>query len=119
MQRQDDDGVLIAVNSTHGPHRQRFTLGHELGHWLLGHQDAVDNELYRNELASRGESTVEIEANAFAAALLMPEDWLREDLAAGVLDPMDEEQIDSLARRYNVSPQAMTFRLINLNLMRT
>jgi Zn-dependent peptidase ImmA (M78 family) len=56
----------------------------------------------------------EIEANAFAAALLMPESFLRQDLKKLSIDFDDASQIEALAKRYNVSSQAMTFRLLNL-----
>lgn len=52
----------------------------------------------------------EREANAFAAALLMDERWVREDFAAGMRD------VKELADRYAVSPAAMGFRLTNLSL---
>jgi len=58
-----------------------------------------------------------MEANAFAAALLMPEDWLRADLADRKIDLSDDVAVRNLATRYEVSQQALTFRLMNLNLV--
>jgi hypothetical protein len=52
----------------------------------------------------------EREANAFAALLLMDEQWVRRDFASGLRD------VGSLAERYEVSPAAMGFRLVNLGL---
>lgn len=120
MQRTDG-GAVIAVNADHTPNRQRFTLAHELGHWSLDHGDAViDSHLYRDQLASAGENVVEIEANTFAASLLMPAEWLRDDVPASrVLGPLDEDVTDDLARLYQVSQQAMAFRLMNLGLMKS
>lgn len=64
---------------------------------------------------STAEDVEEIEANAFAAALLMPEPFLKKDLAMVVVDIDDEKQIQSLAKLYEVSDQAMTLRLANLS----
>ena len=68
----------------------------------------------RSPESSTAEDIEEIEANAFAASLLMPEDFLKEDLANFVLDIDDPQQVQRLARRYEVSAQAMTIRLMNL-----
>ena len=57
----------------------------------------------------------EIEANLFAAEVLRPKRWLAADLEdEESLDLADESIIENLARRYEVSVQAMTFRLANL-----
>ena len=59
---------------------QRFTAAHELGHHVLGHEPSLDNDgiLRRSPFAGPSDSTVrETEANAFAAAFLMPR-WLIE-----------------------------------------
>ena len=69
----------------------------------------------RGDRASEGVYSDEIEANAFAAELLMPENWLRSSLKEP-LDEFDDDEIKRLAKDYKVSAQAMTFRLTNLNL---
>jgi hypothetical protein len=48
------------------------------------------------------------------ASMLMPEGFLQKDLSDFILDIDDAEQIQSLAKRYEVSTQAMTLRLVNL-----
>jgi Zn-dependent peptidase ImmA (M78 family) len=60
----------------------------------------------------------EIEANAYAANLLMPKDFLRRDLSPylnrhGALELSDFDR-SQLARKYKVSDIAMTYRLVNL-----
>lgn len=69
----------------------------------------------RSPESSTAEDVEEIESNAFAAALLMPEPFLRNDTAGFVLDVEDAALVQKLAKRYNVSAQAMTVRLINLS----
>jgi Zn-dependent peptidase ImmA (M78 family) len=111
--------TVIGVEKTHPPARQRFTISHELGHLLLheGKEVRLDTNFrvnLRSLESSKAEDIEEIEANAFAAALLMPEAFLKIDLADFVLDIDDAEQVQQLAKHYQVSTQAMTIRLLNL-----
>ena len=114
-----NDKVIIGVEKTQASTRQRFTISHELAHLLLhdGEEIRVDTNFrinLRSPESSTAEDIEEIEANAFAASLLMPEAFLKEDLANLVLDVEDPHLIQQLARRYEVSAQAMTIRLMNL-----
>lgn len=113
------DAAIIAVEKRQAATRQAFTVAHELGHLLLhpGKELRVDQRFrvnLRSAESSTAEDVEEIEANAFAAALLMPEAFLRKDLADFVLDIEDAERVQELAKRYSVSAQAMTLRLVNL-----
>src|SRR5438876_570068 len=74
-----EDVPVIGVNSLHHPNRQRFTIAHEIGHLLL-HREYVGAHLHvdkqypvlmRDSKASKGIDRMEIEANQFAAELLM------------------------------------------------
>ena len=57
------------------PPRRRFTIGHELGHWVM-HRAAGQQALFcRVNEAEAKARDIEEEASAFAAALLMPQ-WL-------------------------------------------
>src|SRR4051812_22563300 len=74
---KDGHGV-IGVNQNHHPNRRRFTIGHELGHYILHRRKAkvfVDASpvFFRDETSADGTETQEVDANAFAAELLMPE----------------------------------------------
>lgn len=106
----------IAVNESHHRNRQRFTLAHEIGHVLLHAKDDrvfVDRRFFRNEWSSTGELREEIEANAFAAALLMPKSFIKKHLnAEGGITDID---VFRLATQFEVSEQAMTLRLVKLN----
>ncbi len=115
--------VLIGVNQRHGLNRKRFTIAHELGHFFLHEQEGlhVDRRFridLRDSNSSQGESDKEKEANLFAAELLMPVRFLKQDLAE--LDAIDLENdtaVEDLAKKYKVSTQAMIFRLVNLGYM--
>lgn len=122
VHRRPDGKAVIGVNSMHSANRQRFTIAHELGHLLLHGEDEVHIDEKRpigrrDELSSQAVDPREIEANQFAAELLMPESLVRGSVAA--LDPKTsvEEAIDKLARTFDVSPQAMTHRLTNLKIL--
>ena len=125
------DRVIIGVNRADGPERGRFTIAHEIGHLVLGHQDDlfvdkhyVDSftdaasapnirRIHRDIVSSQATNPLEIEANRFAAALLMPRNFLDASLAE-TEGPVQDKQVQRLAKRYEVSVQAMVFRLMNL-----
>lgn len=117
--------AVIGVNASHHPNRRRFTIAHELGHFLLhkGEPVHVDgaNVAYRldrrDERSSSGQDEFEREANLFAAELLMPKRFLDSDLATRKIDLLDDDVVTDIAREYGVSTQALTFRLMNLGLV--
>lgn len=119
----EDDKGMIGVNASHPQVRQRFTIAHEVGHYVL-HRDQlpvfIDKKLrqyaavFRDAESSTGENRREREANGFAAALLMPAKLLQQEIDRLEVDADDEESVDSLARRFNVSRDAMSFRLANV-----
>jgi Zn-dependent peptidase ImmA (M78 family) len=123
MVHRSPTGVTIGVNSMHALTRRRFTVAHELGHLLLHRNEDlhVDERFpigFRSELSSKAVDAAEIEANQFAAELLMPERFVKADVAALPGDLDIESAISRLAQRYEVSEQAMTIRLSVLGLLR-
>jgi Zn-dependent peptidase ImmA (M78 family) len=122
--RQDGQPAIIGVNSVNAPVRQRFTIAHEIGHLLL-HEgkglilDRLVRVNFRDAVSSTATDRQEREANAFAAALLMPDERIVEQLdqlTSGRLRS-DTAIVQHLARTFDVSRQAMEFRLINLGLL--
>jgi Zn-dependent peptidase ImmA (M78 family) len=113
---REDGQAYIGVNSLHHLNRRRFTIAHELGHYVLhkGIKLHVDTDFrvnWRDNESSKAINPDEIEANRFAAELLMPTDFLVKDIDA--LKDVNQSTIDSLAKRYRVSSQAMKIRLGN------
>jgi len=111
-------GPIIGVNSIHPRVRQRFTIAHEIAHYIL-HADEVHIDRgfsvnFRDSRSSSAEYRAEIEANNFAAEILMPKMFLDNDLENGTVDMGDENGLLELAERYGVSGQAMAFRIKNL-----
>ena len=96
------------------PPRRRFTIGHELGHWVMhrtpGQQSLFCRKTTVDESGRRAETVrdIEEEASAFAAALLMPR-WLfvREHARCG-------GDIEQLCRAFDSSRAAMERRVASL-----
>lgn len=93
---RDDDKTVIGVNSLHHPNRQRFTIAHECGHLMLhkGKDVHIDRSFRvnrRDQVSSQAIDPEEIEANRFAAELLMPHEIIMSDLVAYDIDIEDEE----------------------------
>jgi len=77
---------VIGVNSNNSKVRQRFTIGHELGHLTLhpGHDLILERLVrlnFRDATSSTASDEEEIEANRFAAELLMPQNLLQSSLS--------------------------------------
>jgi Zn-dependent peptidase ImmA (M78 family) len=111
--------IVIGVNASHHPNRQRFTIAHEIAHYLLhkGVDVHVDQDFRINLRDQRSEafSREEIEANRFAAELLMPTEFIEKD--AGRFQYIDEDAKQRLANRYLVSKDAMGLRLAKLGIV--
>lgn len=101
------DFWVMSVNAQHPEVRQRYTLGHELGHYL-NHRDSVksfeDTVYFRN----KQKSSMEYMADQFAARLLMPEDDVTELVRNGV------KTVKEMANKFGVSLEAMKYRLEQL-----
>lgn len=106
-------GVL--VNANHPLHLQRFTAAHELGHFRLGHKEAVD--LLEDDVA--GDmcrlSGTELEAESFASYFLMPERALRRAFDSS--RPILPEDAYQVSLRLQVSYRAMVSRLYALKMV--
>lgn len=114
---REKGSTVVGLNSTQSHQRQRFTLAHECGHFLLHREKDlwVDSQMMFRSSAQPKDHR-ELDANEFAAELLMP----REMIMAEQLDVESQpvpQIIDRLAKKYDVSIPAMTIRLVNLNLL--
>lgn len=99
-------GYSIYVNSEDSLNRRRFTIAHEIAHYLLHRNKYTgsfkDDRMYRSPGVS---SASEAEANRLAADLLMPRRLIRKLLAEGISDPY------LMANQLQVSSDAMQVRL--------
>ncbi len=110
-----DLGYCILINRKHPPERRRWTLAHEYAHFLCDrHRPGIDflAESKRKPLNERF-------ADAFAAALLMPETGIRRHFLVVTASTDDFQTADlcRLANTYFVSVQAMAYRLEDLGLL--
>ncbi|HEX2628143.1 MAG TPA: ImmA/IrrE family metallo-endopeptidase [Chitinophagaceae bacterium] len=116
----------IGFNQLESRVRNRFTIAHELGHYILhGKQEMVSDasDLFvdkdfkvrfrGNQESSKSE---EIEANKFAAYLLMPDHLLKQEIENLEFSIEDESSIIDLAKKFDVSSIAMSIRLGNFGL---
>jgi Zn-dependent peptidase ImmA (M78 family) len=116
------DGYRIVVNKNEGPQRRRFTAAHELAHYILHrdmleengvlhrHEDALFDVFARSNVSYPFSPSHEVQANRYAAELLMPSSAVKTKY---VKDP---ENIADLAQAFGVSQKAMKIRLNNLGL---
>jgi IrrE N-terminal-like domain len=97
----------VIVRSDEPEARRRFTLAHELGHWVCQHLQGKTAPVYcrASDIAPEADRLLEREANVFAAELLMPEEAVRTLHGA-----------NDLATRFGVSAEAMSWRLYNFGL---
>ena len=109
IQKHPERGCTILVNEKDIKTRARFTIAHELGHYFL-HMDDSENKVITSFRMDH--SPIEKQADTFAAEILMPEDAVREEYENMVI-PVS----DSLAETFNVSKQAMRYRLDRLELI--
>ncbi|TAK58118.1 ImmA/IrrE family metallo-endopeptidase [Patescibacteria group bacterium] len=112
-----DGHALIGINDNEAPVRQRFTIAHELGHFFL-HPRKDTFVDYRDNKKDVMRTAVEKQANMFAAALLMPRTLLEKDFRALIKKGFGEDELAILADKYQVSEDAMKFRLLNLNFLK-
>lgn len=99
-------GYSILVNHRHPLNRKRFTIAHEIAHFVL-HRDRTGEEV-KDDMFYRSEtlpSPLEREANEMAAKILMPQNLLSQLRAEGITD------LEEMAARLKVSRQALAIRL--------
>jgi Zn-dependent peptidase ImmA (M78 family) len=96
---------VVGVNSLHHPRRQRFSIAHELAHFLL-HSSSQHEFVDKTYLRYQDEATdpMEREADQFAGELLMPENAFRELVTQGITSVTD------LSDRFDTSSVAIRYR---------
>ena len=104
--KKDEKGKYnIYVNGDHHVHRRRFTIAHEIAHFIL-HKDKIGDGLADDMLFRSGlNNLIEREANSLAAHILMPWSLLEAEIRKGV------STIDELAEIFNVSKSSMSIRM--------
>lgn len=123
----DAPARLIAIESDHHPHRQRFSVAHEIGHFVLHYlpypksaglftcttRDMEASGAHKRDGTSISHFRQEVQANLFAGSLLMPEEPVR------AMHKATGGKLSAMARHFKVSPKAMEIRLSRLHLPST
>lgn len=102
--------AIISINNKSAPERQRFSLGHELGHWIQD-KGMVSLSCIRSDIGPQraGISSPESQANAFATQLLMP-DYVFKPISARC--PLTFETARELGSRFGTSLTATAIKLV-------
>src|SRR5947208_695886 len=100
---------LIVLNADESPVRRRFTLAHELGHWVCQCLEGTEAPVFcrHQDVAVSADRALEREANIFAAELLMP---------PSIVHALYDGSPAGLGERFGVSGPALAWRLYNLGL---
>jgi Zn-dependent peptidase ImmA (M78 family) len=102
IRRGGFNGFSILINANDPHVRRRYTIGHEIAHFLR-HRDRVKNRLVDDRMYRSGHGrTVENEADALAADLLMPRRMIAQFRTAGL------NNVEELAAKFDVSVPAMS-----------
>ncbi len=119
IRKMGDEDYKISIQESDHYYRKRFTMAHELGHFLL-HKDKIgdgvnDTPAYRTSdkddlFNTNITAEHEAEANAFAAALLMPKEAIEHYFLEEKKTPKEMTII------FQVSEKALEIRIKNLGL---
>lgn len=114
---EEKSNGIIAISKNIIPSKQRFTLGHELGHFLLprhGHRMECTVKDMTKKSSRNGEPiSIEAEANQFASLLLMPPSLIRQRNLISKIPSM--QNILDLKEVCNVSLQACANNYVNFH----
>lgn len=122
LTERDKANGIILVNRASGHRRRRFTIGHELGHFLCPSHLPKDDDGFRCTPADMRRASasnsdraaqMEVEANRFAALLLLPQAQFRKDM--NCRPSANIQHIIELANRYDVSKEATARRYVDLH----
>lgn len=101
---KEDKEYVIYINSEDGRNRQRFTIAHEIAHYVL-HKDKIGNNLTDNAMyCSRLSNVLEKQANRLASEILMPVKFVMEYIN-------ENKNISQMASLFEVSEEAIKIRL--------
>jgi Zn-dependent peptidase ImmA (M78 family) len=121
----EPDGATIGFNQLESRVRRRFTVAHEIGHYLYHNEESTSKVFvdkgYKVHFRRTPEDEPEAikrerEANLFASCLLMPETLILKAIEDLEFDLGSEDSIRHLAKQFDVSTTAMTYRIQKINI---
>lgn len=112
----EEFGLAVLVNSNDAPWRRNFDLAHEFFH-LLTWNDFSPEEIYQND--SLGKNRIEQLADVFSSSLLLPENEVRDEFEKRTVEKsISYLNLVHIARDFDVSIEALLWRLVNLGLLK-
>jgi Zn-dependent peptidase ImmA (M78 family)/transcriptional regulator with XRE-family HTH domain len=112
----EDFGMAVLINANDAPWRRNFDIAHEFFH-LITWEDFALEEIYQDN--TKGKSRVEQLADVFAASLLIPEKEVRDEFEKKTdKDSISYLNLVDIARDFDVSIEALLWRLVNLGILR-
>jgi Zn-dependent peptidase ImmA (M78 family) len=117
MIRFGRNGIININKAITNPHKIRYVISHELGHWFM-HKDSQLFACTEDDLNEWNSTTnsLEQEANTFASSFLMPRIPFQEFTQGRILS---QTLIISLQERFNVSLTAASLRYVQIGQIRT
>lgn len=109
--KKSGEGATILLNSGDVFERQRFTIAHEIAHYIFEMQQSNENVIIETRSYKNSDLVKEIRADKFAAELLMPKELILKEY-----DSLIFPTISEIARKFEVSKPAMRIRLKELGL---
>ncbi len=112
-----DDSFFIVVNSKHSAQRQRFSVAHELAHFIYHHDEIKAAQKIGRESHCSMDRESEIQADLFAERILMPTHYVHKFLEEKKVvkkSKLDRKIIQDVAEYFNVSMVACIIRLRKL-----
>ncbi|MCI8731050.1 MAG: ImmA/IrrE family metallo-endopeptidase [Lachnospiraceae bacterium] len=116
LKKEFKSDKVIAINSKDNIGHQRFTMAHELAHYLFDFDVSNSITYYNAYNTKEDESESERRANYFAANLLMPEGIFREKFKQAVVENNLYLTVDNLSSIFQVSHEAVKRRIAELSL---
>lgn len=118
--KKDTDSFYIVVNSGHPVTRQRFTIAHEIGHYLK-HKNRIKEkgQLDRDSDCKDDDVSFEQEADKQAAEILMPNDIVNDYLAQkewSAKTRFNADMVSDIADHFRVSRTMAVTRLRELKI---
>lgn len=112
----EEFGLAVLVNSNDPPWRRNFDLAHEFFH-LITWNDFSPEEIYQND--SLGKNRIEQLADVFSSSLLLPENEVRDEFEKRTVEKsISHLNLVHIARDFDVSIEALLWRLVNLDLLK-
>lgn len=105
------DQAVILVNSSSHPYRQRFSVGHELGHWMHDRHETLRCDKKALSTWIEPGANRESRANRYAAELLLPRSMVEPRVRKL---PITFDSVQSLSEAFGMSRAAVALRLVEL-----